>query len=726
MRHLARGLVCLAALTLCRASAAREVFTSPAAWPHRFPLWRVTNRPESRSDINYHNTGCWSPDGRYLCLWEMAPGSTKIGYRTDVSVYDTHKDATLKLGRGLYPRWANKRNWLFYIESGKGARYYGGRSVWWVDMDTGKRRRLLANFPMKLLGETDSEDRWLYGNRLVPGGKRGAMDTVRIPIRENSEAQVLAGVGGRRPLPNPRHPVVIQRYRTTKYHGPLLANVPCNRILYDLDGKNVRAACLLNRGIHVAWLGDGEWFLMGNGPISGRRWDEPFGKGDVHFLANGDCGDPSPCEGNGRFMVAEGLVDLRSGECHPRIPMYSRHIWLAAEIDGSDAADSDPKGSPDATKIAFKSVFDLKDGPITRLTRVYYSGRDPAIRVVSTAGFPAEGHVVINKRNVVRYGRKTATTFEDLAPGRFGTAAINGDPSRPSKMLVSLLTKHLLTQAERDRQGKPNPICSRYVKDPKSPLLWQRQTDVYVAVVRKPDAPALLARGGLVLVIPGENHRETRGYRILRDGKPVADKLLTTGEKLKLTRPGLYQAQAVEFSGLESEPGLSVRTRGAAQALVAAGAPKGFAWTREVWLSDGKSTHPHEAMKRPMARKEIHHLNDGLIHVEIYRYGRRLERSDLGAKKQLVRRTRYDLNGTLRTREYYAQGELRFIERFGDDGWKESDEDWRYGNKWWYRRGIPLKADTWRGVYLLRDGKWILAERGRRGKLWNKPPEAGD
>ena len=30
-------------------------------------VWRITDDPAVRDHANYHNTQCWSPDGRYLC-----------------------------------------------------------------------------------------------------------------------------------------------------------------------------------------------------------------------------------------------------------------------------------------------------------------------------------------------------------------------------------------------------------------------------------------------------------------------------------------------------------------------------------------------------------------------------------------------------------------------------------------------------------------------------------
>ena len=59
-----------------------------------------------------------------------------------------------------------------------------------------------------------------------------------------------------------------------------------------------------------------------------------------------------------------------------------------------------------------------------------------------------------------------------------------------------------------------------------SPLIRQRQTDVYIAVIRKPDGPYLRKLPGLCELIPGENHWEIRGYHLYKDGEKITQQIV--------------------------------------------------------------------------------------------------------------------------------------------------------------------------------------------------------
>ena len=47
-------------------TSARDAFQTPGNGKN-FGVWRITNEPELRHWASYHNTRCFSPDGRYLC-----------------------------------------------------------------------------------------------------------------------------------------------------------------------------------------------------------------------------------------------------------------------------------------------------------------------------------------------------------------------------------------------------------------------------------------------------------------------------------------------------------------------------------------------------------------------------------------------------------------------------------------------------------------------------------
>jgi len=96
--------------------AERERFETPNNGPN-LGVWRITNDPTVRVWANYHNTQCWSPDGRYLCY-------TRYGYQevrgrmrehTTVHLYDLGDDREQLVGVGHSPRWANRSNLLLYV-----------------------------------------------------------------------------------------------------------------------------------------------------------------------------------------------------------------------------------------------------------------------------------------------------------------------------------------------------------------------------------------------------------------------------------------------------------------------------------------------------------------------------------------------------------------------------------------------------------------------------------
>ena len=42
-------------------------------------VWRITSDPTVRDWANYHNTQCWSPDGRYICFTHYASNGKEFG-----------------------------------------------------------------------------------------------------------------------------------------------------------------------------------------------------------------------------------------------------------------------------------------------------------------------------------------------------------------------------------------------------------------------------------------------------------------------------------------------------------------------------------------------------------------------------------------------------------------------------------------------------------------------
>ncbi len=670
-------------------------------------IWRVTDDPAVRYSVNYHNAQCWSPGGRYICY---SGGG-------QVFAYDLHEDREIQVDRGSSPRWGWKHNWLFYIRD--------RNEVMWLDVDSGKRTRL-ATGEAAQLGGTDSEDRWLFGGRST-GGRQG-MQGFRIAIQPNSKFEMLEGLVGIQWIPNPAHPVVFVRWdyyddsRRDDW-GRFLLSLP-TRKWFNLEGGDIRTGSPQIQRCHQSWSGDGTYHLHGGMPMKGRRWDEPY-PSNLHFLAAIGSGDISPCGHSGRWITGSSsygplqIADLRSGDGRDYLEAALSHIYDSRSYSFSSSSgkhDNDAKGSGDGTKVAFHGTYDLKDGPVTRTTG---GGTQDRIPVESTDGFPERGALSLPNNRVIGYERKTPTSFEGLTLGLYNTRS--GSPGEGT--VVTSFEARLIPEDQRDPSVIPGRFADPSFPDRDSPLIWQRQCDVYIAVVRRPDRPYLRKVGESLKLIPGENHWETFGYNVFRDGMKITREPARPGTEVPLPGPGLYTATAVEWSGLESERSLPLQVRGQAKLSILADKPADFSWTSDRWSVDGKEVSEAEAKRSAHAIKEIVHGYDGVIHREWYERGTIVRRHDLNLEGRPIRRLFYTA-GRLARREYHTrEGRHRSTELFDGDGYiteqiiydSEGGEDAHF----WHERGVPMKysgsgrghtaiqaGPEGPGTYVNKDGVW--------------------
>jgi hypothetical protein len=669
--------VLIVLLLMCSCSAADVGETQPAPrfqtpqLGRNLGVWRLTNDPTVRDHANYHNTRCFSPDGRYLCYTHWGGGGAKGSAAIHLVDLLTGKDR--RVDQGVFPRWANQHNWLFYIsyKPRREALARNGSCVMWLDVDR-NRLSMLVDGP-EALGETDFADRWIYG-ALRFRGRQPEFEEARIPLEPNAKFEKMPGVVGAQRLPNPRHPLFFTR--RDHRNDPFQAT----RFWYDLDGSNQRIAVPTIQQCHMCWLGNGEYMLLGNGLIRGRRWNEPF-PSNIHILAAVGLGDVSPCGTRGRYVCGDSiLADLRSGDGFQYIEPLSVICFPKAIGDNSGIYDADPKGSPDGTKICFVSNYDLKSSPVTHITRDVRRG-DDRIVVEATAGFPESGHINVH-REVIAYKRKTPTSFEGITRQALDTAAFN---LRAGRVVTSFEARCL--SDEQWRRTRPNTAMVRSIGDRNSPLLRQRQTDVYVALVRKPDRPYLRLQRGVLEIIPGEHHQETRGYRLLCDGKPAGEQLLRPGKEFLVGKVGQYTAIAVEWSGLSSEPSLpvpitAIRDHLSGRALVEP--PGDFNASTERWADEAKTI------------RETVHVHDGVIRREWLRDGVVVRRHDLNADGKAIRRIDYK-EGKIAVREYHTNQGVRVSrEVFAPDGYitetiRYNPGDGREIDHWWFEKGWPVK-----------------------------------
>ncbi|MBN1675002.1 MAG: hypothetical protein JXR37_28425 [Kiritimatiellae bacterium] len=628
-----------------------------------FGVWRLTHDPAIRDEADYHNIQCWSSNGRYTCYthWggDEGPGGKDSA---EVHVVDLATGEDRLVDEGINPRWAKHSHRLFYCHfthNGKPWHETGTQLIRY-DADTGEK--VVITHGMLTPSGLDPDDKWVYGTQRFKN-RTPQYNTVRARNMPGSALEVLKDAPSlhHRLVINPRHPAIAVRDKQSS-----------TGTVMDLEGKNHRAINhkTFENG-HCGWRGDGEYWVIGDGPGRGRKWNETY-PGDLEVFTWGQTGgDISPCGNSGRYVCFEsGILDIRSGDHWWLVHHGSGIIWPMPG-DLSHIVDINSKGSPDGTKIHFNTTCDIENLVMTGITK--WDEKEPdVLHVESTAGFPASGDLVLDgkTKEVVGYERKTETTFEGLTRRKYDTRRADA-----KTRLVSPLSRFLLSPADKARLGGKPPrhmrgLFVRHGLPADHPLVFQRQSDCYVAVARLPFPPHLRARGGAVELIPGEAHWETRGYRLLRDGKPIGEELSSPGASFSIAAAGVYTAVAVEWSGLESPPSLPLSVRQPSAGRVLREKPADFEWARDVWKVAGKTVSEPEAGRAAQAVRETVHLHDGLIAREVWERGAKARHIDFNEQGKPIRHLDYE-DGVLRKRYFKNPGgELGIVEWFGRDGFK--------------------------------------------------------
>jgi hypothetical protein len=309
---------------------------------------------------------------------------------------------------------------------------------------------------------------------------------------------------------------------------------------------------------------------------------------------------------------------------------------------------------------------------------------------------------------VLGYQRKTATTFEGLRRGLYGTSAnARLRAGRPLTSFEAMLIPEDL------REGLPLPPrgIRNIIKDEDSPLLMQRSSDLYVVVVRLPDPPHLRKSGDEIQLIPGENHWETAGYDLFRDGERITSSPIRPGTSMRLPGKGTYTAASVEWSGLEGKSSLPLELEETASLVALSDQPDDFSWTRNRRLVEGKEVSEEQAMRSDVAAGETVHLHDSVICRRQYRRGAVVEQHDFSLEQQAVRRLFYD-QGRLTRREYHDRhGSHVSTELFGPDG--RLTESIQHGSRprhWSYEYGVPVKYARGSQTYVKEGTRWVKSE----------------
>jgi hypothetical protein len=673
-------------------------------------LWQLTDDPTVRDHANHHSLKCWSPDGRYVAYthWgqnkKQVSGSLKAA---TIHLYDLHRREEKLVDRGIFPRWANTKNWLFYTRyrPRQGKLCQDGTELIWFDVNRESKRSLSLGF--ERLGETDHMDRWIYGKRRSCEPP-WTYTTVRAAISQRSEVDVLESISGSRPMPNPLHPVLY--IRQDNKNTPFDAT----RLWFDIDGGKQKIFVPMVQKSHMSWLGNGAYLLLGDGLIRGRRWDEPY-PSNMHILSSGRVGDVSACGRSGRYACGDSIIaDLRSGDAWQYINPLSMIAFPKGAGDISHISDPDPKGSPDGTKVCFVSNYPLADGPVTRLKKSVRVD-DTSIAVESTSGFPPTGSLLIHTE-VIGYGSKTRTQFLQLSRGLYNTRIRRTGRGR----LIKSFDAACIGKPQLNAGYVPPRIMTKRISDPDSPLLHQRQTDIYVAIVRRPDRPWLQAStsGGLNL-IPGESHYETYGYHILKNDKLITKVPVRPDETFPLESSGQYTAVAVEWSGLKSLPSAQVTIEKPLTLQVLNHVPGEFEWTEDVWRVEDKVVSADKAPAASKSVKDIIHRYDGLIHRELYQNGKLIQRTDYNLQKQPIRIVKYRNGQPAERRHLNRKGQLVSLENFASDGYIIESIYYRYPNdkrqiiydQWFYEKGGPVKRiSKEKNVFIKKDENCVLTQ----------------
>jgi hypothetical protein len=219
-------------------------------------LWQVPGNPHVKTGTGYFTEYCWSSDGRFL------------SYDNEGSkVIDFYQNEVQILPGGLVS-WANHKNLAIFLT--------GTRLCMFNPEEPGDIT-VINDHVSGRLSDTDHEDQYVY----MWGTDDGL---VRYALKAGARKEICGGVKGNKPGPNPFYPVI--NTKIVKVRKPLASAGS----LVNLDGSVIN---MINPGIyrhHSSWLGNGEYFILGDGMVRGRKWNEPY-PANLHILSTAHMGD---------------------------------------------------------------------------------------------------------------------------------------------------------------------------------------------------------------------------------------------------------------------------------------------------------------------------------------------------------------------------------------------------------------------------------------------------
>lgn len=670
-----------------------EAFNDSDPRTEALEIWRLTDDSLVRHHSNYHNVDPFSHDGRYVIYTIMTPRSPDRTERRrrrappTFAVYDLRERREVHRATppGIYPVWARGKNTVYWVSGlSRGA----DRTLCRLELDGVAKVRCEDRNDRRMPGQIESvssNDEWLFSVGAREGSALHEWHIWRVDPAGMKPSTILYVPPEfpkyliYEPRANPTRPLLFaRRVRIEVADGRVLRHPGHpTKALLSTDGKYLGPVLPdFERGAHLCWSGDGRLLLRGDGPIRGRR--APFVEpGDWKILSSETTSDVSPCGASGQWLVGINgingtifVVDVDTG--------YTRPICHAASIihqaksdkrDLSGPYDSDAHGSPDGTKVYFSTNYDITRFPVTRtISRVNRNkdGTGPAsLQVESTEGFPDSGTLSVWCMLVEYQGR----AHDRFLNCRWACGQTRFPPSIEPGVLVT------------NYHGR----CRN--ADKRDPLLGQSATDVYVAVVRRPDAPTLQREDERIVLRPGYNHREMASIQLFLDGERVRDALRSPADSgLRMPRSGKLTARAVEWSGLESEMSEPVSVAAGDRLIAKADAIAPGALRPDQVIEEPDGTRIERFITpKGWVGQEIVHLANGtrsrrlfraagvMFSVERYdRSGRRIEEVVYDREGRVGERTLFSVGRAIE-REVLKYGRFRVRERWERGRWVRTD-----------------------------------------------------
>ena len=643
-------------------------------------IWQITHDWDM-------NEGCWkknpwSANGRYVRFSSRprrkdSPFPYLLGRACRV-LYDLHLQRRRKV-KAYHWQWAWRHN-RAYIMAPRGFLRLGPLVKW--DLDTEECAIVHPAFGRPFTVSHD--DRYVFAKMTKDNGKHGP------PTRLDTRTGKLKAFPYKLLSMNncnPRYPVMSLQKVVYRLMPNGDKQFLANNGFLDLNGRFISACHHLTLRGHRSWGAGGDWYVIGDGPLYGRRWN-------AGFPANWEClsvfpvKDTQMCGLRRRYVVNYSntrlhVADVRTGEDFPlNYTLSGMAFPRTVKGDHSGLYDVEAHGSPDGTKVYWSGTCDIANTQITWLTDWAIPGKTKALKVRSTEGFSDSGVVLVRSIFGVAYRRKTATSFEGITLGAGNTRI------RECKKRWYLVPLSAINITDGKSFGRP------------------RLRNSFITLFRHPDTPFLEKGPRGVTLYPGEYHQETRAYRFrLNQGKAVESDMK---RPWAAAADGSLQVAAVEWCGLASKWSKPVRVTAGTRVTLSPERPPRLDAPRIIaYTLDGEKERPlsrGEVKRAPRRRwfERVINPQGEIIETREYAGADLVKRHIISERTGKLCKTEFYANGKLVKREHYnteapplyvPDGQFFHRETYDADGWKTTDYHvlWKSKTTILFEKGVPIK-----------------------------------